>query len=225
MHGCTAQIRDARCAVLASADRRPHAARACGCSASWRWARSSCSRSASTTTRRAQVVIADAAQRAGRADVDRVQSRARRRRHVPQPRADGAAAGGRQERGIVAATAELATFGRRDATARIDAASGRYFAFVDRHCEPRRERVEARRRRSSSATSERPGGAYAGAHRPRSTRRIAQFGADAAHSRDGRHGRSRSAAVVFLLMAFSIALQSHASGRGGAASAMRRPTL
>ena len=106
--------------------------------------------------------------------------------------------------GYLAATAELATFGRQDATARVAAASSRYFAFVDSTASLV-ENGQGAKAALELGTSERPGGAYAGltAALDRSDR---EFGADAAHSR--AVGTAVTvAAVLFLLLAFSIAFQ------------------
>ena len=106
--------------------------------------------------------------------------------------------------GYLAATAELAMFGRPDATARIGAASTRYFAFVDRTASLV-ENGQGTKAARDLGTSERPGGAYAGLTAALDTS-DREFGADAAHSRTVGTAVT-IAAVLFLLVAFSIAFQ------------------
>ena len=103
-----------------------------------------------------------------------------------------------------AATAELATFGRPDATARIATASTRYFAFVD-NIASLVENGQGAKAALVLGKNEQPGGAYSGLTAALDTS-DREFGADAARSRTvGMTGTI--IAVLFLLVAFSIAFQ------------------
>jgi diguanylate cyclase (GGDEF)-like protein len=104
----------------------------------------------------------------------------------------------------LASAADLATFGRQDASARVGAASRRYFVFVDRVSSLVENGQGAKAARELGA-SEQPGGAYAGltAAFDLSDR---EFGSDAAHSRTVATAGT-VLAVISLLLAFSVAFQ------------------
>ena len=106
--------------------------------------------------------------------------------------------------------ARLASLGQGDATARIGAASVRYFAFVDRlsRLVSHGRQVEAAR---ELGAGEHPAGAYAGLTSALDTA-DRQFGADASRSRQVATAGT-AAAIVFLLLALSIALQYTVSAR------------
>jgi diguanylate cyclase (GGDEF)-like protein len=108
------------------------------------------------------------------------------------------------KRVYLASATDLATFGHPDATARIDAASSRFFTFVDRVSQLVESGQGAKAARELGA-SEQLGGAYSGltAALDLSDR---EFGADAAHSRTVATAGT-GAAIVFLLLAFSIAFE------------------
>jgi diguanylate cyclase (GGDEF)-like protein len=106
--------------------------------------------------------------------------------------------------------ASLSSLGHGDATGRVGAASVRYFAFVDRlsRLVGKGQQVEAAR---ELGTGEQPAGAYGGLSSALDAA-DSRFGADASRSRQVATAGT-AAAIVFLLLAFSIALQYTVSAR------------
>jgi diguanylate cyclase (GGDEF)-like protein len=99
--------------------------------------------------------------------------------------------------------ATLAALGQSDAPARIGAASGRYFELID-HLSELVAAGSTRQAALQLGASERPDGAQA-LLEAELTRADARYGADAEHSRNvGSIGTT--AAIVFLLVAFSLTL-------------------